>query len=301
VEGETANNYRDSRLDSKIQPVGKTLEQRAALVALYDGKLLRVILDALQCRCDGVKKLSSQTHGFALIPDGGGIDIELSRFGNNYGPHQGRLRSIRFRTASHGCAFAASCCLPFDSNSTKIGVSRYIDTNGSEVIEAQLDHVVGSRAAAAYDRAKRLELRRRLMQWYESELIAARDGAQVVTMPPASELERNHTARLLNETLWERRRKSIRQTRSSGNVFLEVGFAPDEAENLLLRAQLTARIRDVARRTTQREAAKQFGLSQPRRNEVQSGRADELPDARRHAGRGQSEKEVAAESGSAWA
>jgi len=47
-------------------------------------------------------------------------------------------------------------------------------------IEAQLDHVVGNKVAAAYDRAQRLELRRDLMSWYEGTLIAARDGAAVV-------------------------------------------------------------------------------------------------------------------------
>jgi integrase len=52
----------------------------------------------------------------------------------------------------------------------------------SETVEAQLDHVVGNKVAAAYDRAKRLALRHKLMQWYESELIAARDGAEVVPL-----------------------------------------------------------------------------------------------------------------------
>lgn len=51
-----------------------------------------------------------------------------------------------------------------------------------EVIEAQLDHVVGSKIQSAYDRAQRLELRRELMAWYEKTLIAARDGATVVPM-----------------------------------------------------------------------------------------------------------------------
>ena len=49
-----------------------------------------------------------------------------------------------------------------------------------DVIEAQLDHVVGNNVASAYDRANRLELRRELMAWYESMLIAARDGATVL-------------------------------------------------------------------------------------------------------------------------
>ncbi|HEX8013138.1 MAG TPA: integrase arm-type DNA-binding domain-containing protein [Casimicrobiaceae bacterium] len=49
-----------------------------------------------------------------------------------------------------------------------------------DVVEAQLDHQVGSKVSAAYDRAARLELRRSLLEWYEATLIAARDGAKVV-------------------------------------------------------------------------------------------------------------------------
>jgi integrase len=49
-------------------------------------------------------------------------------------------------------------------------------------IEAQLDHLVGNKVAAAYDRAKRLKLRRELMNWYEQTLLAARDGATVTPM-----------------------------------------------------------------------------------------------------------------------
>jgi integrase len=52
----------------------------------------------------------------------------------------------------------------------------------SEVVEAQLDHVVGSAVASKYDRAKRLELRRELMTWYEDRLITARDGATVLEL-----------------------------------------------------------------------------------------------------------------------
>jgi len=49
-------------------------------------------------------------------------------------------------------------------------------------IEAQLDHVVGNKIASVYDRARRLDLRRELMRWYETQLIAAREGAQVVAL-----------------------------------------------------------------------------------------------------------------------
>ncbi|TAK84192.1 MAG: DUF4102 domain-containing protein [Betaproteobacteria bacterium] len=51
-----------------------------------------------------------------------------------------------------------------------------------DAVEAQLDHVVGNKVAAAYDRAKRLQRRRELMRWYERQLIAARDGADVVML-----------------------------------------------------------------------------------------------------------------------
>jgi integrase len=52
----------------------------------------------------------------------------------------------------------------------------------SDSIESQLDHIVGNKVAAAYDRAKRLELRRELMSWYEEMLVVARDGADVLPM-----------------------------------------------------------------------------------------------------------------------
>ncbi len=50
----------------------------------------------------------------------------------------------------------------------------------SDAVEAQLDHVTGGKAKAAYDRAKRLQRRADLMAWHEDALIAARDGATVV-------------------------------------------------------------------------------------------------------------------------
>ena len=54
-----------------------------------------------------------------------------------------------------------------------------------DVIEAQLDHSIGTKVQSAYDRAHRLELRRQLMAWYESALFAARDGAEVVSIKSA--------------------------------------------------------------------------------------------------------------------
>jgi len=56
----------------------------------------------------------------------------------------------------------------------------------ADVIEAQLDHTIGTKQAAAYDRAKRLEIRRELMMWYEGQLLAARDGATVMPLRKAA-------------------------------------------------------------------------------------------------------------------
>ena len=66
--------------------------------------------------------------------------------------------------------------------------------------------------------------------------------------------------------------EKLNRTRGSGNVFVDVGFPPEEADNLLLRAQLMSRIRDAARGMTQRDAAKQFGVSQPRLNDLLLGK-----------------------------
>ncbi len=52
----------------------------------------------------------------------------------------------------------------------------------SDAVESQLDHTVGNKVQSAYDRAKRLELRRDLLCWYEATLTAARDGAAVTPL-----------------------------------------------------------------------------------------------------------------------
>jgi predicted XRE-type DNA-binding protein len=64
--------------------------------------------------------------------------------------------------------------------------------------------------------------------------------------------------------------------RGSDNVFLDLGFSQAEAENLLLRAQLMSKIREAARGMTQAEAAKKFGVTQPRINNVLRGRIDKF-------------------------
>jgi predicted XRE-type DNA-binding protein len=55
-------------------------------------------------------------------------------------------------------------------------------------------------------------------------------------------------------------------------VFSDLGFSPPEADNLLLRSQLMLKIRDMAGDLTQAEAAKLFGVSQPRLNDLLRGK-----------------------------
>ncbi len=65
-------------------------------------------------------------------------------------------------------------------------------------------------------------------------------------------------------------------TRSSGNVFRDLGFAPEEAEHLLIRSDLMTKIAKLlkARRLKQAEAAKAMGVSQPRASDLRRGRID---------------------------
>ncbi|MBX9903162.1 MAG: XRE family transcriptional regulator [Burkholderiales bacterium] len=66
----------------------------------------------------------------------------------------------------------------------------------------------------------------------------------------------------------------LKKTRGSGNVFADLGFSPDEAENLRLRSDLMMRIEDQFRRSgaTQAAAAKTLGLTTPRLNALLKGK-----------------------------
>jgi predicted XRE-type DNA-binding protein len=61
---------------------------------------------------------------------------------------------------------------------------------------------------------------------------------------------------------------------SSGNVFLDLGFSPDEAAILQMRADLMARLRKVikAKKLTQAKAAKLLGVSQSRISDLVRGK-----------------------------
>lgn len=63
---------------------------------------------------------------------------------------------------------------------------------------------------------------------------------------------------------------------SSGNVFRDLGFSPEEAANLRIRADLMVRLKKLieARGLTQAGAAELFGVSQPRVSDLLRGKID---------------------------
>ena len=67
-------------------------------------------------------------------------------------------------------------------------------------------------------------------------------------------------------------------TKSSGNIFLDLGFPPHEAEVMLLRAKLaeTLRVWTEREKLTQAQAAKRLGIAQPRVSEITRGKVELL-------------------------
>ena len=69
---------------------------------------------------------------------------------------------------------------------------------------------------------------------------------------------------------------TMRSKRSSGNVFLDVGFPPHEAQNLRIRADLMIELIRIvrSRKLTQATASKLFAASQPRISDLMAGKID---------------------------
>lgn len=67
-------------------------------------------------------------------------------------------------------------------------------------------------------------------------------------------------------------------TRSSGNVFTDLGFPPEEAAILAMRADLMAQLRLAVEKRdwTQVEAAKVLGISQSRVSDLMRGKWDKF-------------------------
>ena len=68
----------------------------------------------------------------------------------------------------------------------------------------------------------------------------------------------------------------VKMTRSTGNVFRDLGFPPDEAEHLRIRSDLLIQLqRAIASQgLKQAEAAKLLGVTQPRVSDLMRGRLD---------------------------
>lgn len=69
---------------------------------------------------------------------------------------------------------------------------------------------------------------------------------------------------------------SAKLTHSSGNVFADLGFTKEEAENLKVRSALMAQLRAVLveEGLTQARAAKLFGVTQPRVSDLVRGKIE---------------------------
>jgi predicted XRE-type DNA-binding protein len=72
------------------------------------------------------------------------------------------------------------------------------------------------------------------------------------------------------------RKTKLKGTRSSGNVFRDLGFPPGKAEHLQVRADLMIRIEKElgSRGLTHAKAAKLLGVTQPRVSDLLRGRVE---------------------------
>ena len=66
--------------------------------------------------------------------------------------------------------------------------------------------------------------------------------------------------------------------KGSGNVFADLGFNEEESANLIIRAELMARTRDIIKkhRWTQIQAGEKLGAGQSRISDLMSGRIDKF-------------------------
>ena len=77
-------------------------------------------------------------------------------------------------------------------------------------------------------------------------------------------------------TRGERMTIKLKMTKSSGNVFRDIGFPREEAEHLLVRADLMIQVQKLiaSRGLKQKAAAKILGVTQPRVSDLLRGRID---------------------------
>jgi predicted XRE-type DNA-binding protein len=116
--------------------------------------------------------------------------------------------------------------------------------------------------------------RRRLRDF--PQLARQRAGFELFEVQQGQEPSDWKSMRTVGDGVKETMKKRLKVERGSNNVFEDLGFSSEEAENLQLRAQLMSKIRAVARGMTQAEAAKRFGVTQPRLNDVLRGKIDKF-------------------------
>lgn len=70
----------------------------------------------------------------------------------------------------------------------------------------------------------------------------------------------------------------LTMTRGSGNIFADLGFDPEEAQNLQLRSQTMMAVESWYRTSdlTQAKAALALGITQPRLNQLLKGKISEF-------------------------
>ena len=75
-----------------------------------------------------------------------------------------------------------------------------------------------------------------------------------------------------------KKNKRLKIERSSGNIFVDLGFTQEEAANLTLRSQLMLVVKETIKERgwTQQQAAKELAIHQPRVSDLMKGRLSEF-------------------------
>lgn len=72
--------------------------------------------------------------------------------------------------------------------------------------------------------------------------------------------------------------EKLKMVRGSANVFLDLGYSREEAQNLFLRSELMSQIERYVRSSglTQKECAARMGVTQPRLNDLMKAKIDKF-------------------------
>ena len=72
--------------------------------------------------------------------------------------------------------------------------------------------------------------------------------------------------------------EKLKIVRGSGRAFLDIGFSPNDAQNLHLRSELMSKVEHFVRSSglTQKECAVRMGVTQPRLSDLLKGKIDKF-------------------------